>query len=657
MDQERPQMTQPATTAAPEPPRSAGFVAVDEEVTGGEKGVYRVVRRLDAGGMGEIHLVEDSTQAAWALKMPSGDSPERQVRFTERELRLHRRITHKNVVTLHDRGEYRGRSFAVLEYCALGSLGDLLRAGPLPLDVALEFLDQVAQGLDHVHSLRLDDQGLVHRDVTPRNLLLQKPFVAKLGDFGLVWQIGHGHSHTLDGRVLGTEAYLAPEVLNKSLYGPASDRFAFGACAYAALTGQEAFAAGAGTVQSRILHGKFRPAHQVNSDLPAKVSAVLEKALAQDPDSRFGSAGALVQALREAARPGRGWALFGGAGKAEGDLGREAQRARAEAEDLRTRLEEAEAAAERERKAVQTALAERDGELSAERRSKRALSQQLDAAEAQVAQTEQARQAALAERDAALARAEVAERDRQAADQRAGQAAEACAAVERQRDEAVGRAQVAAQELAAAQAAYLAVTGDRDAALARAEAAERTAQSRVAAAEVTATTARKGAAEAEQALAAAKAVRDVAQAQAATTRERLATVEQDLAAAIAARDAAQAQAAAARERMASVDQGLAAAQERVQALEGRAAQELAAAAAEEARRLASLRQEADQELKKPGRGAQKTAAGVQRPGWASDGGQDQYGLWADLTVKGVVQRLRWIGPGSFWMGSPQTENT
>ena len=124
-----------------------------------------------------------------------------------REARSVARLSHPNIVTVIDRGEEDGRQFIVFEYVPGENLKELVdRSGALPVRRALELALQVARGLAFAH-----DQGLVHRDVKPQNVLLNGEGEAKVTDFGIARSLDVEHGMTQTGTVLGTSNYIAPE--------------------------------------------------------------------------------------------------------------------------------------------------------------------------------------------------------------------------------------------------------------------------------------------------------------------------------------------------------------------------------------------------------------------------------------------------------------
>ncbi|HET9673471.1 MAG TPA: serine/threonine-protein kinase, partial [Gaiellaceae bacterium] len=197
---------------------------------------YRGPRRIGRGGMGEIYRATDETLGrAVAVKVLAeryaGDEAVR-ARFTREALAAARLSGRPNIVTIFDVGEAKGRPFIVMEYLGGGSLDDRLRDGPIPAGQAVAWLQQAATALDAAHA-----EGIVHRDVKPGNLLLDRDGNLHVADFGIASAAGMD-SMTKTGTVIGTAGYLSPEQAQGDRASPASDRYALGVVAWELLTGR-----------------------------------------------------------------------------------------------------------------------------------------------------------------------------------------------------------------------------------------------------------------------------------------------------------------------------------------------------------------------------------------------------------------------------------
>jgi hypothetical protein len=204
---------------------------------------YRRLAPLGAGAMGDVWLAEDVLlHRQVAVKrirlLPDGTDPRALERMV-REARLAARLDHPNAVVVHDLIIVDDVPHLVMQYVPGRSLGAYVaETGRLHPDEAAQVIGQVAGALAQAHAL-----GIVHRDVKPANILLNEHGQAKLADFGIARSSGDG-TLTQPGAVIGTPAYLAPEIVRGGAAGPESDVYALGATLYAAVEGQPPFAAG-----------------------------------------------------------------------------------------------------------------------------------------------------------------------------------------------------------------------------------------------------------------------------------------------------------------------------------------------------------------------------------------------------------------------------
>jgi serine/threonine-protein kinase len=205
------------------------------------------------------------------------------------------RLTHPAIVAVHDLGDAEGRPFMVMEYVEGGTLADRQLGGqPLPLADAVGIVVQVCAALHYAHR-----HGVVHRDIKPRNILVG-PDITKVTDFGTARILGA--SHTLIGTMLGTPAYMSPEMVRGHAAGPRSDLFSLGVVLYEALTGVNPFnAADLAAVLYRIVNNDAPSVRRYNAALPVALDRVLRRALAKEPTERYATATDFADALREAA--------------------------------------------------------------------------------------------------------------------------------------------------------------------------------------------------------------------------------------------------------------------------------------------------------------------------------------------------------------------
>src|SRR3954454_14644643 len=250
------------------------------------------------GGMGEIYRATDTSLGrAVAIKVLDGRYAQDEnirARFTREALAAARLSGNSNIVTIYDVGEHQDRPFIVMEYLAGGSLEEELRGGgPVQPRQALEWLEQAANALDAAHR-----EGVIHRDVKPANLLLDRTGRIHVADFGIASAAGMD-SLTQTGTVLGTASYLAPEQAKGERTIPASDRYSLGVVAFELLTGHRPFEADSIAAEAAAhVTGEIPSVCDVNPDAPCELDPVFEKALAKDPAARYSSAAEFVAALR-----------------------------------------------------------------------------------------------------------------------------------------------------------------------------------------------------------------------------------------------------------------------------------------------------------------------------------------------------------------------
>ncbi|MCO5166360.1 MAG: protein kinase [Planctomycetes bacterium] len=258
-------------------------------------GRFIVDAELGRGGMGVVYRAHDpATGARVALKVLLHAEAEDLLRF-EREARLLAQVQHPDIVRLLELGrEPGGRPFVALELVEGESLAALLKRGPLePLEAARLF-EPLARALAHAHA-----RGVVHRDLKPDNVLIDREGRAKLSDFGLARRTDAGASRlTATGTLLGTPAYMAPEQAAGGPVDARADVWGLGATLYAAVTGAPPFRATSLLDSVRaVLEDEVVSPDARGVALPPDLRRVIMTCLARDPAERFESADALADAL------------------------------------------------------------------------------------------------------------------------------------------------------------------------------------------------------------------------------------------------------------------------------------------------------------------------------------------------------------------------
>jgi eukaryotic-like serine/threonine-protein kinase len=211
----------------------------------------------------------------------------------EREARSAARISHPNVISVYDYGRQGHLPYIIMQFVDGPNLKEYVREeGPLTVEESINFARQILDGLSAIH-----DEGIIHRDVKPQNVLIDDGMQAKITDFGVAFvTVDPGLTET--GMAVGTAAYMAPEQASGEAVGPQADLYAVGVILYELLTGRLPFP-GDNPVQVMYRHVNEMPAppRSINRSVPLGVEAVVLKALAKDALDRFPDARTMRDAL------------------------------------------------------------------------------------------------------------------------------------------------------------------------------------------------------------------------------------------------------------------------------------------------------------------------------------------------------------------------
>jgi serine/threonine-protein kinase len=248
---------------------------------------YEVEELVGTGGMSSVFRAHDRLLdrkvALKVLHQQFTDDADYVERF-RREARAVAALSHPNIVTVIDRGEHGNRQFIVFEYIDGENLKALIqRRGPAPVTTSVELALQIARGLSFAHQ-----QGLVHRDVKPQNVLLNGDGQAKVTDFGIARSLDVQHGMTQTGTVLGTADYIAPEQAQGQRVDEHTDVYSLGVVLYEMLTNEvpfpgENFVA----VAMRHINEQPPPIRDKRPDVSPRLEAAVQRAMAKRPEDRF----------------------------------------------------------------------------------------------------------------------------------------------------------------------------------------------------------------------------------------------------------------------------------------------------------------------------------------------------------------------------------
>lgn len=212
------------------------------------------------------------------------------------EIRLTRRISHRNVVRAHDLGEWQGVYFLTMEYVKGISVAKLLHTrGRLTIESTLAIGSQLAEALAVAH-----EQQIIHRDIKPQNLLVDDEGVLKVMDFGLARLVERPEELTQAGSIVGTPRYMAPEQLLGGDADARTDLFAVGVVLYECLTGQPPFGASSPmALIAEMLDGHPPAIRDLVPEVPPMLATLVERLLQREPKDRPGSARDLAEQLAQ----------------------------------------------------------------------------------------------------------------------------------------------------------------------------------------------------------------------------------------------------------------------------------------------------------------------------------------------------------------------
>lgn len=263
---------------------------------------YRVIRRVGQGGFSTVFLVDDTMvheDVILKILNPHVALGDGMVKRFIQELRYARKVTHENVIRIHD-FIMLGSAYAIsMEYFPSHTLADELEGGsPLPIKRGLKIIWDVCRGIGAAHQV-----NIVHRDLKPLNILIDDQGVVKVVDFGVAAVTSHmGTRLTRAGTLLGTPAYVAPEQVRSRAIDARTDIYSLGVVMYESFTGRPPYLGDDMSVLFQHVEGKVTPPRELNPELPEELENIILKAMAVDPDQRFQSMDELRKGLVEFSR-------------------------------------------------------------------------------------------------------------------------------------------------------------------------------------------------------------------------------------------------------------------------------------------------------------------------------------------------------------------
>jgi tRNA A-37 threonylcarbamoyl transferase component Bud32 len=282
-------------------------------------GKYRVIRRLAEGGMGEIFLARAGGRGGFeklvvVKRLHQQRASDREaVKMFMDEARLMATLDHPNIVQVHDFGAEGGADFLTMEYVHGEDLGRIMKAStlarrPLSLELAIGVIAEAAAGLHYAHERKGEDGHplqIVHRDISPSNILVSYEGSVKVADFGIAkWN--RRETETRTGGLKGKIAYMSPEQCRSSKMDLRSDVFSLGILLFELTTGTRLYqgASDFAILEQIVNHDVPRPSSR-RAHYPPAIEDIVLRALARDPDKRQQTARELQLALEELALDAR----------------------------------------------------------------------------------------------------------------------------------------------------------------------------------------------------------------------------------------------------------------------------------------------------------------------------------------------------------------
>lgn len=259
-------------------------------------GHYQIIEKIGSGGMGEVYLAEDTEldrKVALKFLPPHLCQDEDCRKRFKREAQAAAKLSHPNIVTIHEVGDFQGRPFFAMEHIAGRSLRDM-KGEELDLNRVVGVAIQLCDGLQTAHAA-----GVTHRDIKPSNIVIDSAGRPKLLDFGLATVKG-GEQLTKTGSTLGTVGYMSPEQIEGKAIDARSDVFSLGVVLYELIANKSPFRRDDETATLKaILNDTPEPLARYKADVPDDLQRIITKLLEKDPTLRYQSAAGVIPDLKK----------------------------------------------------------------------------------------------------------------------------------------------------------------------------------------------------------------------------------------------------------------------------------------------------------------------------------------------------------------------
>ncbi len=260
-----------------------------DNLSGTQLGKYLLIRRIARGGMADVYRarqVTNNSEVAVKVLRAVADSEDefrRLMRRFDQEARIVAGLRHPHVLPLLDYGHERSFPYIAMKLVEGGTLADIVREGPLPVQDAGGWLYQIASALDHAHA-----HGIIHRDLKPTNILLDGQGNAFLSDFGIAKLDTQTSSFTVTGNVLGTPTYMAPEQWRSEDLSPLTDVYGLGVLVYLMVTGKPPYEADTPhSMMYKHLNDPPPPMMVAGKPVAPEIEEVVFKAMSKKPKHRY----------------------------------------------------------------------------------------------------------------------------------------------------------------------------------------------------------------------------------------------------------------------------------------------------------------------------------------------------------------------------------